>query len=372
MLTIAAALVVFVSKVFALDIALNLLRRGFSSLSKESDCSQKRRETTNFVASDAYRKVRRVAEDRLRRLQGGTSAVKRRKASLKKSRVAMTLGLLCLACAKKDAATPAVAENLEGLPAGPKSAAHSPENKSGPSPEDQGSASTGKEPGLGDQPYPLADDEPPERVWGRADLDPENDSVVAPPDPVPDCHKRLTDLGVVFSAADLPLKQIHSDIPTCGSHDAVLYKSGPLGVSVRPPAVMTCQMALGLAAFEPIVQSLASAHFGTRVRSLHQGGTYSCRKMARFDLVSEHSYGNAIDVYAFTLEDGRKVSVLSHYGKLDASPATPEARFLRQLGNRAFDGEFFSVALSPYWDALHKDHFHFDMARYRVDGTRPH
>jgi hypothetical protein len=129
-------------------------------------------------------------------------------------------------------------------------------------------------------------------------------------------------------------------------------------------------MALGLAALEPEIQALATEHFQRRVRSLHQGGTYSCRKMARFDLVSEHSYGNAIDVYAFTLEDGQKVSVLSHYGKLNEPPMTPEARFLRELGSRAFDDGFFSVALSPYWDALHKDHFHFDMARYRVDGTR--
>jgi hypothetical protein len=30
----------------------------------------------------------------------------------------------------------------------------------------------------------------------------------------------------------------------------------------------------------------------------------------------------------------------------------------------------FSVVLTPYWDALHRDHFHLDLARYRVDGTR--
>jgi hypothetical protein len=92
--------------------------------------------------------------------------------------------------------------------------------------------------------------------------------------------------------------------------------------------------------------------------------------MARFDLVSEHSYGNAMDVYSFTLENGRSVSVLKDYGALDRLPSTAEARFLRSLASAAYDRNVFSVALSPYWDALHKNHLHFDMARYRVDGTR--
>jgi hypothetical protein len=38
--------------------------------------------------------------------------------------------------------------------------------------------------------------------------------------------------------------------------------------------------------------------------------------------------------------------------------------------HRAFDERLFSVVLTPYWDKLHSDHFHFDLARYHVDGTR--
>ncbi len=106
----------------------------------------------------------------------------------------------------------------------------------------------------------------------------------------------------------------------------------------------------------------------TRVQ---QGGTYNCRKMARFDLISEHSYGNAIDVRSFILADGRSVSVEKHFGRLDSPPATDRAHFLRGLGEEAFDRGIVSVSLGPHWDALHRDHFHFDMARYRVDGSRP-
>ena len=210
----------------------------------------------------------------------------------------------------------------------------------------------------------------PPRVWGRADLDMTNDAMVAPPDAVPDCERRLSNLGVEFRVASLPLKQYQDDIPTCGSHDAVTLVKAPGGMSFHPPATVTCQLALALVEVERLVQSIAQEEFGKGVRSLHQGGTYSCRKMARFNLVSEHSYGNAIDIFAFTLEDGIKVSVLNDYGKTSEAPGTAKAKFLRKLASAAYDEGIVSVSLTPFWDALHRNHFHFDMARYRVDGTR--
>ncbi len=212
-----------------------------------------------------------------------------------------------------------------------------------------------------------------ERAWGRADLDPDNDNVVAPPEPVPGCAQLLSEHGVEFSPARLPLAQVVREVPTCGAHDAVTVHETPSGMSLSPPAVMTCQLALALVGLDALIQELAQKHLFEQIRTLHQGGTYSCRKMARFDLVSEHSYGNAIDVRSFTTESGKKISVISHYGPLDGSPESLSkmAIFLRELASAAYDRDLVSVSLSPYWDALHRDHFHFDMARYRVDGTRP-
>ncbi len=160
-------------------------------------------------------------------------------------------------------------------------------------------------------------------------------------------------------------------IPTCGAHDAVVFQRGPSGMAIKPPALVTCRLALALVDLDALVQELAQRDLGSTVKAIHQGGTYNCRKMARFDLVSEHSYGNAIDVRSFKLTDGRLVSVDEHFGKLVEPPQNERARFLRTLGEQAFDRGVVSVSLGPYWDALHKDHFHFDMARYRVDGSRP-
>ena len=134
---------------------------------------------------------------------------------------------------------------------------------------------------------------------------------------------------------------------------------------------MTCRLALALGRLEQLAQEEAARHLQRRIVRLVQGGTYNCRKMVRFDFISEHSYANAIDIREFWLEGGQRLSVRRHFGALNDPPRTPEARFLRSLAARAFNERLFSVVLTPYWDKLHADHFHFDLARYHVDGTRP-
>lgn len=204
-----------------------------------------------------------------------------------------------------------------------------------------------------------------------ADTNPFNDLIVAPPDAIPSCPDALTQAGVKFRKAELPIQVNRAGDFTCGAHDAVVYQKGPTGLTLSPPALMTCRLALGFVRLETVMQELAKQHLGTTIRRAHHLGTYSCRKMVRHRWVSEHSYGNAIDIGSFTLADGRTVSVAKHFGNLEAEPRDARARFLRALGNAAFDQNIMSVSLGPYWDALHKDHFHFDMARYRVDGSRP-
>jgi hypothetical protein len=206
---------------------------------------------------------------------------------------------------------------------------------------------------------------------GQADLDPTNDFIVAPPDPVPDCSARLEAADVRFTPSDLPLRRGDRGAITCGSEQVVIYRGKAHGIRYSSPPVLTCTLALALARFEAIVQEEAEAHFHAAVVRIEHAGTYNCRKMARFaNMVSEHSYANAIDVRSMTLANGRQVSVVRHFGSTDAEPATVEGKFLRKVAHRAFDERVFSVVLTPFFDALHRDHFHLDMARYRVDGTR--
>jgi hypothetical protein len=216
-----------------------------------------------------------------------------------------------------------------------------------------------------------ADKAPAAARSSLADLDPDNDAVVAPPALIPDCEEQLRRLGVVFASAELPVKEAHGKLPTCGTEQAVVYKRGPEGIRYNSAPLVSCGMALGMARLETVLNEEAQRHLGQKVARIEQGGTYNCRRMARFDLVSEHSYGNAIDIRSVTLKNGRKLSILANFGKLDAPPTRPESLFLRAVASRLYDEGAFSVVITPFFDALHKDHIHLDQARYRVDGSRP-
>ncbi len=203
----------------------------------------------------------------------------------------------------------------------------------------------------------------------HADADPTNDAVVGPPDIVADCGERLRAAGVQFSPAELPVRTRRGGL-TCGAEQVVVYERGPTGVRWNASPLVTCGMALALSDFERILAEEAAV-LGQRVVRIEQGGTYNCRKMARYDWISEHSFANAIDVRSFTLKNGRRISVEHDFGKLDREPKSMEGRFLRSLARRLYDEGVFSVVLTRYFDELHRDHFHLDLARYRVDGTRP-
>ncbi len=236
-------------------------------------------------------------------------------------------------------------------------------------------------PGAGEPSAPAAAPEPPAAAAElvpparpdseQADIDPHNDLIVAPPEPLHDCSERLKRARVEFSLTSFPLDQKRGDVFTCGTEQAVVYRKGPEALRWNARPHVTCRMALALTRFEQVVQEEATQRLGKKVRRVTQGGTYSCRKMQRFaNMVSEHSYANAIDIRSFELEGGQTVSVLAHFGSLAAEPTRPEAMFLRSVARRLYDEGVFSVVLTPYFDALHRDHFHLDLARYRLDGTR--
>ncbi len=121
---------------------------------------------------------------------------------------------------------------------------------------------------------------------------------------------------------------------------------------------LTCEMAAAIALWlEYEVQPLAEKMFGARVASLHDMGTYSCRDIIGNvfwkDFRSQHATANAYDVGGFTLADGRTISVLRNWQKPDL-----EGRFLHEAHRRAC--RYFRVALSPNFNAAHRDHLHFD------------
>src|SRR3546814_5897444 len=62
-----------------------------------------------------------------------------------------------------------------------------------------------------------------------------------------------------------------------------------------------------------VVQPLAHAHFGQKVVELENLGSYNCRKIAGRQAQSEHSTANAIDISAFVLADGPRISLINDW-----------------------------------------------------------
>ena len=215
---------------------------------------------------------------------------------------------------------------------------------------------------------------PPARVrrpGAYANLDPDDDYVVGPPDVQADCEAELAQQGVKFQVAKIPVHTAPKSKIVCGAPQVVTFVRGPGKIAYNAAPVVTCSMALALAQFERILQAEATTLFGSRVVRIDQLGTYSCREIAAYPgWVSEHSYANAIDIGRFVLENGKSIEVLRDFDVGDADPAKPAGAFLRVVSRRANDEDVFSHVLTPFFDAHHKNHFHLDLSRYRADGTR--
>jgi hypothetical protein len=218
----------------------------------------------------------------------------------------------------------------------------------------------------------VAPAKPPRSPFAYANIDPDDDLIVAPPDVRETCEADLKAAGITYEKASLKVHVAPKSKITCGAPQVIMYKKSPEKIGYSPSVMTTCTMALALARFETILQAEAKKSFGKRVVKIHHVGTYSCREMAAYPgWVSEHSYANAIDLVDFVLEDGRTIEVLKDFAPKTVLGATPKATFLRAVTQRAFDDEVFSSVLTPFFDKLHANHFHLDMARFRSDGSRP-
>jgi hypothetical protein len=176
-----------------------------------------------------------------------------------------------------------------------------------------------------------------------------------------ECRAFLGRSGIGFAALP-PLGEgaCRRDDRTIAAPDAA---SGLVLLPAGAPA--SCAVNAGLALWlRHGVQPAARKLLGSRVVALEHMGTANCRRIGggTSGHWSQHATGNAIDIAAFVLADGRRVSVLRGW-----SGRPEEAAFLHTARDSACD--VFATALSPDYNAAHHDHLHLDQAP-RVSGFR--
>jgi hypothetical protein len=172
-------------------------------------------------------------------------------------------------------------------------------------------------------------------------------------------RKRARKKGSVCGDIDIQgevVGYVPGRIRACGITDAVRVRSVS-GVALSTNSLMNCRTAKALNSWvRKGVQPAFQGNGG--VKKLRVAAHYACRTRNNRPgaKISEHGKGNAIDISAFYLQDGSVATVLTDWN----------GRFSKALRrvHKAACGPFGTV-LGPNSDRYHRDHFHFDTARYR-------
>jgi hypothetical protein len=135
--------------------------------------------------------------------------------------------------------------------------------------------------------------------------------------------------------------------------------TGSTTASVSPPATLACPLVSVLDRWiGEAVQPAAQKWFGQPVTGIRQISAYSCRGMNGNPNahISEHAFGNALDIASFVLADGRTVTVERGWH------GTPEEQgFLRDVQGAAC--QLFTTVLAPGSNKYHYNHIHVDLMR---------
>lgn len=174
------------------------------------------------------------------------------------------------------------------------------------------------------------------------------------------CRAALRAAGVRFSA--MPDRAV-PDARGCGIPHGVVVTRGPTGIVYDAPLVIDCSLARQLPAVEAAIQDAATAHLGARITRVGTYGTFSCRPIRGWSgNLSEHAFGNAIDLARFSPRRGPAAVVVQHYQRDAEVPDTPRGRFLREVENRLRSLEGVAHVIGPRHNDAHRDHFHIDRA----------
>jgi hypothetical protein len=179
---------------------------------------------------------------------------------------------------------------------------------------------------------------------------------------LPECIADLAARGVGFETnviADAPPAD-HPEL-LCHIEDPVKVHTPLLGIEIRyiesdtsAGVAMACEGARALAdtALDVTLEDVAI---------LHHYGTVNCRVIAGTDTLSRHAYGDAIDVAAFTFEDGTYWTVYDDWEDGDTTPESDAGEWLYDTVHRWDDDDLWNILLTPEYNAAHDDHFHVDM-----------
>ncbi|RIA37841.1 extensin-like protein [Hephaestia caeni] len=164
------------------------------------------------------------------------------------------------------------------------------------------------------------------------------------------CHADLKRIGVAFNP--LPNRDRGGGCSTIGTVQLL-----DIGVPVTNLGAMRCGLARTFSGWaRNAVAPAARQILGSDLVKIETFGTYACRAVVGVasNRLSGHAIANAVDISAFVLADGRRISVLDDWSSPD-----PQIRaFMRVIHSSAC--KRFGTVLSPDYNSAHRNHFHLE------------
>jgi hypothetical protein len=177
-----------------------------------------------------------------------------------------------------------------------------------------------------------------------------------------DCRAELLERQVEFTVPD------HVEVTgQCAVANPVLVKSvATRGGRVKLPEepLLNCAFARKFTAWlSDIAASVVSEMAPARLQSLSTGPGYECRNRNgdSSGKISEHAFGNAIDISGITLVNRIRIEIPDV-----ADPAAVHHRLLMALRLSACG--YFTTVLGPGFNAAHASHYHFDLGQHGKSG----
>lgn len=174
-------------------------------------------------------------------------------------------------------------------------------------------------------------------------------------DDTEDCFQMLRAMGAKFTVAAATVDYGKCSVENPVNLRSVTVKQNTISLPEAP--LLNCKFALQFSKWlSESGAPILSAQLDSPVERISTGPGFECRGRSGDGTakVSEHGYGNAVDISTFRLRNGKTL----HVGDSTLLP-----------GVRASACGYFTTVLGPGTNAAHASHFHFDMGAHGTSGN---
>jgi hypothetical protein len=186
------------------------------------------------------------------------------------------------------------------------------------------------------------------------------------PDPGEDfeiCRKELAELGARFSVPEMPAAEGKCKVPNPVQISAIVTPVGDVDFPGAP--ILNCIFAKRFTSWvSDIAAPVVKTQTGEALASILTGPGYECRGRNGdgSGKISEHAFGNALDIAGVRLASKESIPVANV-----AKIRNVESRWLTALRMSACG--YFTTVLGPGSNAAHAEHYHFDLGLHGKSGN---